>query len=56
MTTLGIALIVIGVASVFGGLILWPRAPGRDDEDQADGTMADVLKRLNESSDADPLK
>jgi hypothetical protein len=56
MATLGIALIVIGVALVCGGLILWPRAPHREDEDQTDGTMADVLQRLNESSDADPLK
>ena len=56
MTTLGIALIVIGVALVCGGLILWPRAPQREDEDQADGTMADILQRLNESSDADPLE
>ena len=61
MTTLGIGLIVIGVALVCGGLILWPRASQREDEDQADATMADatmadVLRRLNESTDADPLK
>jgi hypothetical protein len=56
MTTLGVGLIVIGVALVSGGLILWPRASQREDEDQADATMADVLQRLNESSDADPLK
>jgi hypothetical protein len=53
MTTLGIGLIVIGVALVCGGLILWPRASQRENEDH---TMADVLQRLNESSDADPLK
>ena len=56
MTTLGVGLIVIGGALVCGGLILWPRASQREDEDQADATMADVLQRLNESSDADPLK
>ena len=61
MTTLGIGLIVIGVALVCGGLILWPRASQREDEDKADATtahptMADVLRRLNESTDADPLK
>ena len=55
MTTLGIGLIVIGVALVCGGLILRPRASQREDEDHADSTMADVLRRLNESSDADPL-
>jgi len=53
MTTLGIGLIVIGVALVCGGLILWPRASQKD-EDHADGTMADLLRRLNESSDSDP--
>ena len=61
MTTLGVGLIVIGGALVCGGLILWPRASQREDEDQADATMAhprmaDVLRRLNESTDADPLK
>ena len=56
MTTLGFGLIVIGVALVCGGLILRPRASQREDEDHADSTMADVLRRLNESSDADPLK
>src|SRR6516164_6892489 len=35
MTTLGIGLIVIGVALVCGGLILWPRAPQREHENQA---------------------
>jgi len=56
MTTLGIGLIVIGVALVCGGLILRPRASQKEDDDRADSTMADVLRRLNESSDADPLK
>lgn len=56
MTTVRIGLIVIGVALVCGGLILWPRAPQAEHEDRADGTMADVLRRLNETSDADPLK
>ena len=49
---LGIGLIVIGVALVCGGLILWPRAPQREHENQADGTMADVSRRVDESSDA----
>ena len=52
MTTLGIGLIVIGVALVCGGLILWPRAPQGEHENQADGTMADVSRRVDESSDA----
>ena len=52
MTTLAIGLIVIGVALVCGGLILWPRAPQREHENQADGTMADVSRRVDESSDA----
>ena len=50
MTTLGVGLIVIGGALVCGGLILWPRASQREDEDQADATtahptMADVLRQ-----------
>jgi hypothetical protein len=56
MTTVGVGLIVMGVALVCGGLILWPRASQREDEGQADATMADVLQRLYESSDADPMK
>src|SRR6516165_2092088 len=48
MTTLGIGLIVIGVALVCGGLILRPRASQREDEDHADSTMADVLRRLEQ--------
>ena len=56
MITVGIGLIVVGVALVCGGLIFWPRAPQTEHEDRADGTIADVLRRLNETSDADPLK
>ena len=57
MDALGIALIVIGVALVGGGLILRPRASRTEDEDHADtASMADLLRRLNESSDKDPLK
>ena len=55
MTTLGIGLIVIGVALVCGGLILWPRAPQGEHENQADGTMADVSRRVDESRRRDGL-
>jgi hypothetical protein len=57
MNLLGIALIVIGVALVCGGLILWPRSRTEGDDHGADGVgLADLVQRLNESSDEDPLK
>jgi hypothetical protein len=57
MDVLGIALIVIGVASVCGGLILWPRSRTGGDDQEADSVrLADLVQRLNESSDEDPLR
>jgi hypothetical protein len=57
MDILGIALIVMGVALVCGGLILWPRSR-TEGEDQAPDRvgLTDLVQRLNESSDEDPLK
>ena len=65
MRALGISLIVTGLALVCGALILWPRASQTDDEEKTEsqkeektetGGMADLLQRLNETSDDDPLK
>jgi hypothetical protein len=59
MDVLGIAVIVIGLALVCGGLILWPgwRTQGEDEDEEADRVgLADLLQRLGESSDEDPLK
>ena len=57
MDILGIALIVIGVALICGGLILWPRSRAGGDDQEADSVgLADLVQRLNESSDEDPLK
>jgi hypothetical protein len=57
MNVLGIALIVIGLALVCGGLILWPRSRTEGDDQEADSVgLADLVQRLNESSDEDPLK
>jgi hypothetical protein len=53
---LGITLIVIGVALVCCGLILWPRSWAEGEDREADSGLADLVKRLNESSDEDPLK
>jgi hypothetical protein len=57
MDVLGIAVIVIGLALVCGGLILWPqsRTEGEDQDTDRVG-LADLVQRLNESSDEDPLK
>jgi hypothetical protein len=57
MDVLGIALIVIGVALVCGGLIFWPRSQTEGDDQEADSVgLADLVQRLSESSDEDPLK
>ena len=65
MRALGISLIVAGHALVCGALILWPRASRTEEEEKTEsqkdektetGGMADVLQRLNETSDDDPLK
>jgi hypothetical protein len=57
MDVLGIALIVIGVALVCGGFILWPRSRTEGEDQEADKVgLADLVQRLNESSDEDPLK
>ena len=65
MRALGISLIVAGLAFVCGALILWPRASQTDDEEKTGsqiaeetetGGMADLLRRLNEIPDDDPLK
>lgn len=57
MNVLGIALIVTGLAFVCGGLVLWPRSPNERDEQEADSVgLADLVQRLRESNDEDPLK
>ena len=57
MDVLGIALIVIGLALVCVGLILWPRSRIECEGQEADRVgLADLVQRLNESSDEDPLK
>jgi hypothetical protein len=65
MRALGISLIVAGLALVCGALILWPRASRTEEEEEAEswkeektetGGMADLLRRLNEIPDDDPLK
>ena len=66
MTALGIALIVIGLALVCAGFIFWPRAsrteaeektPRTAEEEKTEtGGLADLVQRLNESRDEDPLK
>jgi len=57
MDILGIALIAIGVALVCGGLFLWPRSRTEGDDQEADSVgLADLVQRLNESSDEDSLK
>ena len=62
MRALGISLIVAGLALVCGALILWPRASrteeteSRKEEKTDTGGMADLLRRLNEIPDDDPLK
>jgi len=62
---LGISLIAAGLALVCSGLILWPRASQTEGEEETGswkeektetGGMADLLQRLNETSDDDPLK
>ena len=66
MSALGISLIVAGLALVCGALIMWPRASreteeegkteSRKEEKMETGGLADLLRRLNETSDDDPLK
>jgi hypothetical protein len=67
MTVLGIGLIVVGLALVCAGFSLWPRASSRTEEKEKTpqaaeeektetGGLADLVRRLNESSDDDPLK
>ena len=57
MDARGIALIVIGLALVCGVLILWPRSRTEGEGHKADRVgLADLVQRLNESSDEDPLK
>jgi len=57
MVVLGIALIVFGLALVCGGLILWPRSRTEGEDQDTDRVgLADLVQRLNESSDEDPLK
>jgi hypothetical protein len=57
MDILGIALIAIGLALVCGGLILWPRSQTEREDHEADEVgLAELVQRLNESSDEDPLK
>jgi hypothetical protein len=65
VTALGITLIVIGLALVCAGFILWPRASREEDEKTSrtaaegkteQGELADLVQRLNESTDEDPLK
>jgi hypothetical protein len=66
MTALGIGLIVVGLALVCAGFILWPwasrteeeeKTPQAAEEEKTDtGGLADLVRRLNESSDDDPLK
>ena len=66
MTALGIALIVIGLALVCAGFIFWHRAsrteaeektPRTAEEEKTEtGGLADLVQRLNESRDEDPLK
>ena len=54
---IGIALIVIGLALVCGGLILWPRSQTEGEDHEADRVgLANLVQRLNESSDEDSLK
>jgi hypothetical protein len=64
MSALGISLIVAGLALVCGALIMWPRASRTEEEEKTEsqkeektetGGMADLLRRLNETSDDDPL-
>jgi hypothetical protein len=65
MRALGISLIVAGLALVCGGLILWPRELRTEEEEKTESRkeektetseMADLLQRLNETSDDDALK
>jgi hypothetical protein len=63
MTALGIGLIVIGLALVCAGFISWPRASRREQEEKTPqvaeggtGELGDLVRRLNESRDDDPLK
>jgi hypothetical protein len=65
MRALGISLIVAGLALVRGGLILWPRKLRTEEEEKTESRkeektetseMADLLQRLNETSDDDALK
>jgi hypothetical protein len=60
MRALGISLIVAGLAIVCGALIMWPRASRTEEEEKTEsqkeektetGGMADLLRRLNETSD-----
>ena len=66
MSALGISLIVAGLTLVCGALILRPRASRTDEEEKTEsrkeektetgGGMSDLLQRLNETHDEDPLK
>jgi hypothetical protein len=65
MRALGISLIVAGLALVRGCLILWPRKLRTEEEEKTESRkeektetseMADLLQRLNETSDDDALK
>jgi hypothetical protein len=66
MTALGIGMIVIGLALAFAGFILWPRASRTEEEEKTPqaaeegktetGELGDLVRRLNESRDDDPLK
>ena len=55
MDVLGIALIVIGFAMVCGALV-WARSRSEGEDQEADRAgLADLVQRLNESRDEDPL-
>jgi hypothetical protein len=56
MDVLGIALIVVGFALVCGVLILWPRSRTGEDQEADEVGLADLVQRLKETSDEDPLK
>ena len=62
---LGISLIVAGIAVICGALILRPRTSRTEEEEKTEPRkaartetpeMAELLRRLNETSDDDPLK
>ena len=63
MTALGIGLMVFGLALVCAGFVLWPRtsqteespAAAEEEKTETDG-LADLVQRLNEISDDEPIE